>query len=119
MAYERKERSDRSERGERGERPERGGPRRKKTCPFTGPAALTIDWKDVRMLGRFINEKGKIAPARVSAVAPAKQRELARAIKRARFMALMPFTRDEAPYQDRGDRPDRGERTPRYSERGE
>ena len=70
--------------------------RRKKTCPFTGPNAPKIDWKNTKMLSRYISERGKIMPTRITAVSPKKQRELARAIKRARFMALLPYVRDEA-----------------------
>ena len=65
--------------------------RRKKTCPFTGPNAPKIDYKDVRMLQRYISERGKIVPSRISAVCVKKQRELARAIKRARFLGLLPY----------------------------
>jgi small subunit ribosomal protein S18 len=65
--------------------------RRKKTCPFTGPNAPKIDYKDVRMLQRYISERGKIVPARISAVSTKKQRELAQAIKRARFLGLLPY----------------------------
>jgi small subunit ribosomal protein S18 len=70
--------------------------RRKKSCPFTGPNAPKIDWKDTKTLSRYISERGKIMPSRITAVSPKKQRELARAIKRARFMALLPYVRDEA-----------------------
>lgn len=69
--------------------------RRRKTCPFSGPRAQTIDWKDVRLLGRYISERGKIVPSRITAVSTKKQRELAKAIKRARFMALLPYVRQE------------------------
>lgn len=65
--------------------------RRRKTCPFTGPNAPKIDYKDVRTLGRFVSERGKIVPSRITAVSAKKQRELAKAIKRARYLALMPF----------------------------
>ena len=65
--------------------------RRKKTCPFTGPNAPKIDYKDVRMLQRYISERGKIVPARISAVCTKKQRILAQAIKRARFLGLLPY----------------------------
>ena len=65
--------------------------RRKKTCPFTGPNAPVIDWKDTRLLGRYISERGKIIPSRITAVSQKKQRELAKAIKRARFMGLLPY----------------------------
>jgi len=69
--------------------------RRKKTCPFTGPNAPTIDWKDTRLLGRYISERGKIIPSRITAVSQKKQRELAKAIKRARFMGLLPYVQQD------------------------
>ena len=69
--------------------------RRRKTCPFSGPKAPAIDWKDVRLLGRFVSERGKMVPSRITAVSQKKQRELAQAIKRARYMALMPYVRNE------------------------
>lgn len=65
--------------------------RRRKTCPFSGQNALTIDYKDIRLLNRFVSERGKIIPSRISAVSMKKQRELTTAIKRSRFLALMPF----------------------------
>jgi small subunit ribosomal protein S18 len=104
--------SDRSERSDRGadrggDRGERGGDRpgaeggaagarrpfyrRRKSCPFSGPNAPKIDYKDVRLLSRFLSERGKIVPSRITAVSAKKQRELANAIKRARFLALLPY----------------------------
>ena len=68
--------------------------RRKKSCPFSGPNAPVIDYKDVRLLSRFLSERGKIVPSRITAVSAKKQRELARAIKRARFLALLPYVLD-------------------------
>ncbi len=68
--------------------------RRRKSCPFSGPGAPKIDWKDTRLLQRFVSERGKIVPSRITAVSAKKQRELARAIKRARFMALLPYISD-------------------------
>lgn len=65
--------------------------RRRKTCPFSGPGAPKIDYKDVKLLSRFISERGKIVPSRITAVSTKKQRELARAIKRARILSLLPF----------------------------
>ena len=65
--------------------------RRKKTCPFSGDNAPKIDYKDVKLLQRFISERGKIVPSRITAVSAKKQRLLANAIKRARFMALLPY----------------------------
>jgi small subunit ribosomal protein S18 len=65
--------------------------RRKKSCPFSGPNAPKIDYKDVRLLSRFLSERGKIVPSRITAVSAKKQRELANAIKRARYLALLPY----------------------------
>ncbi len=65
--------------------------RRRKTCPFSGENGMAIDYKDVRMLSKFISERGKIVPSRITAVSAKKQRELARAIKRARNLALIPY----------------------------
>ncbi|MFN4009721.1 MAG: 30S ribosomal protein S18 [Pannonibacter sp.] len=65
--------------------------RRRKTCPFTGNGAPVIDYKDIRLLQRYISERGKIVPSRITAVSAKKQRELARAIKRARILSLLPF----------------------------
>jgi len=65
--------------------------RRRKSCPFTGDNAPVIDYKDVRLLQRYISERGKIVPSRISAVSKKKQRELAQAIKRARFLGLLPY----------------------------
>jgi small subunit ribosomal protein S18 len=65
--------------------------RRRKTCPFSGPNAPKIDYKDVKLLQRYISERGKIVPSRITAVSAAKQRELAIAIKRARFLGLLPY----------------------------
>ncbi len=65
--------------------------RRKKSCPFTGPNAPKIDYKDVKLLQRHISERGKIIPARITSVCNKKQRELAQAIKRARFLGLLPY----------------------------
>ena len=65
--------------------------RRRKSCPFSGANAPTIDYKDVKLLQRFVSERGKIVPSRITAVSAPKQRELARALKRARFLALLPY----------------------------
>jgi len=65
--------------------------RRRKTCPFSGANAPKIDYKDVRLLQGFVSERGKIVPSRITAVSSKKQRELSTAIKRARFMALLPY----------------------------
>lgn len=69
---------------------------RRKTCPFSSPNAPKIDYKDVRLLSRFISERGKIVPSRISGVSAKKQRLLAQAIKRARFLALLPYVNEQA-----------------------
>ena len=65
--------------------------RRRKVCPFSGAAAPKIDYKDSRLLGRYMSERGKIVPSRITAVSAKKQRELATAIKRCRFLGLLPY----------------------------
>ena len=65
--------------------------RRRKVCPFSGAGAPKIDYKDVKLLQRYISERGKIVPSRITAVSTKNQRILANAIKRARFMALLPY----------------------------
>ena len=65
--------------------------RRRKSCPFDGPNAPVIDYKDTKLLSRFISERGKIVPSRITAVSAKKQRVLTQAIKRARYLALMPY----------------------------
>ncbi|MFC3225671.1 30S ribosomal protein S18 [Marinibaculum pumilum] len=65
--------------------------RRRKSCPFSGANAPVIDYKDVKLLQRFVSERGKIVPSRITAVSAKKQRELAKAIKRARQLALLPY----------------------------
>ena len=91
---------DRGDRDRGGDREGRGGRedgarrpffRRKKTCPFSGDNAPKIDYKDVKLLQRYISERGKIVPSRITAVSTKNQRTLANAIKRARFMALLPY----------------------------
>lgn len=64
---------------------------RPKSCPFSGKNAPKIDYKDVNLLRRSISERGKIMPSRISAVSAKMQRKLAVAIKRARYLALLPY----------------------------
>ena len=66
---------------------------RKKFCPFSQKNSPVIDYKDVKMLSRYISEKGKITPSRITNVSRSKQLELSKAIKRARFLGLMSFTK--------------------------
>ncbi|WP_044043795.1 30S ribosomal protein S18 [Octadecabacter antarcticus] len=65
--------------------------RRRKSDPFDGDNAPKIDYKDTRTLQRYVSERGKIVPSRITAVGAKNQRALARAIKRARFLALLPY----------------------------
>tara|TARA_B100001057_G_C22742156_1_gene908227 strand:+ start:1000 stop:1275 length:276 start_codon:yes stop_codon:yes gene_type:complete len=65
---------------------------KKKYCPFSQPGSPLIDYKDIRLLSRYITEKGKIVPSRITGVSRKKQRELSKAIKRARFLSLMSYT---------------------------
>src|SRR5262245_28044575 len=69
--------------------------RRRKTCPFSGANAPKIDYKDVKLLQRYVSQRGKIVPSRITAVSAKKQRELAQAIKRARFLGLLPYVIQE------------------------
>ena len=85
--------ADRPERPERPERP-RGRKGRRKVCSFCVDKIDTIDYKDVARLRRFVSERAKILPRRVSGTCARHQRELTVAIKRARQIALMPFVSD-------------------------
>lgn len=67
--------------------------RNKKTSPVLEAGIRFVDYKDERFLSRFIGENGKILPSRLSGVDARHQRQLARAIKRARYLALLPYTR--------------------------
>ncbi|MBS4207152.1 30S ribosomal protein S18 [Bacillus sp. FJAT-50079] len=73
----------------------RGGRRRRKVCFFTSNGITHIDYKDVDMLKKFISERGKILPRRVTGTSAKYQRKLTRAIKRSRQMALLPFVSGE------------------------
>ena len=75
---------------------ERGGSRqlfkRRKFCRFTAEKVEWIDYKDVDLLKDFVNENGKIIPARITGTKTGYQRQLSDAIKRARYLALLPYT---------------------------
>jgi small subunit ribosomal protein S18 len=66
-------------------------PRKRKRCPFTTTGVREIDYKDIDTLSKFITERGKILPRRITGVSAFHQRLLSNAIKRARHMALLPF----------------------------
>jgi len=65
---------------------------RKKFCPFSQKNSPIIDYKDTKLLSRYVSEKGKIIPSRITNVSRGKQKDLSTAIKRARFLALISFT---------------------------
>ncbi|PZP40063.1 MAG: 30S ribosomal protein S18 [Pseudomonas fluorescens] len=86
---------------------------RRRGCPFSGPKAQKIDYKDVRLLGKYLSDYGKILPRHITGVCAEKQRELAQAIKRARMLALLPYTVKFDPSAPRPERAPRGDRAPR------
>ncbi len=85
MAYTKNEKSD-------APKMRRGGRRRKKVCVFCGKENNEIDYKDVNKLKRYVSERGKILPRRITGNCAKHQRALTVAIKRARHVALMPYT---------------------------
>ncbi len=87
--------SDKMEKAEKFDRP-RGGMRkgRRKVCSFCVDRVESIDYKDVARLRRYVSERAKILPRRVTGTCARHQRELTVAIKRARQIALMPFVSD-------------------------
>jgi small subunit ribosomal protein S18 len=70
-------------------------PRKKKSCPFKAAGFKSIDYKDTDTLYQFITERGKILPRRITGVSYFFQKKLKTAIKRARYMALLPFVSEE------------------------
>jgi len=85
------ERINSSTRSNKPAQPRRHFFRRRKSCPFSEQGALKIDYKDVRTLQKYISERGRIIPRRITSVSAKHQRNLALAIKRARFLALLPY----------------------------
>ena len=66
--------------------------RRRKFCRFTADGVTEIDYKDIATLKNYVTESGKIVPSRITGTRAKYQRQLARAIKRARYLALLPYT---------------------------
>lgn len=66
--------------------------RRKRYCRFTAEGITDVDYKDLELLKSFITESGKIVPARITGTKAKYQRQLTKAIKRSRYLALMPYT---------------------------
>ncbi len=92
---------DRGERGERGDRGDReggderggrGGFRRRRACRFCSEKDAVIDYRDQNAMKYFISERGKIVPRRISGNCAKHQRKVAEAVKRARQLALLPYT---------------------------
>ncbi|MEQ8978924.1 MAG: 30S ribosomal protein S18 [Deltaproteobacteria bacterium] len=96
------DRDGRDRDGRDGGRVGRGGRRggKRKVDPFLVDKTLKIDWRDPQLLSRFITERGKIVPRRVSGVTAKNQRRLAKAIKRARQMALLPYGGHKVPLRN-------------------
>tara|TARA_B100000686_G_C16750870_1_gene952389 strand:- start:690 stop:935 length:246 start_codon:yes stop_codon:yes gene_type:complete len=63
----------------------------KRSCPLSGKDAPIIDYKNIELLKKYITEKGKILPSRVTQVSTKKQKELTLAVKRARYLGLLPY----------------------------
>lgn len=72
----------------------RGGIRRRKVCQFCADKTETIDYKDVDKLRKYVTDRGKILPKRITGTCAIHQREVTKAIKRARIVALLPYTAD-------------------------
>ena len=72
----------------------RGGMRRKKVCQFCADKTETIDYKDVEKLRKYVTDRGKILPKRITGTCAMHQRQVTKAIKRARIVALLPYTAD-------------------------
>ena len=72
----------------------RGGYRRKKVCQFCADKTQTIDYKDVETLSKFVTERGKILPKRITGTCAIHQRDITTAVKRARVVALLPYSAD-------------------------
>ena len=82
------------DRGDRKMRPRGGRRPRRKVCDFCSNKVEFIDYKDVNRLRRYISERGKISPRRMLGTCAKHQRQMAEAIKRARAIALLPYTVD-------------------------
>ena len=66
--------------------------RRRKYCRFTAEGSSEVDYKDIELLKAFVTETGKIVPARITGTKAKYQRQLANAIKKARYLSLLPYT---------------------------
>ena len=94
-------------------REKRGGPGsgRRKPCPFCRDKVEQVDYKDVGTLRRFISDRGKIRSRRITGACRRHQNQIAKAVKRARELALLPYVGDQrADREERGGRRDRDDR---------
>src|SRR5438045_531416 len=68
--------------------------KKRRSCPFSGPNGLKVDYKNIQLLQKFLSDSGKILPSRITAVSTKHQRHLSCAVKHARFLALIPYIAD-------------------------
>lgn len=95
MEETKREYTPRPERSDRGDRPQRGGGRRRrKVCACCVDKIEKVDYKDTARLRKFMSDRGKILPRRMTGACARHQRQLTEAIKRARQIALLPYTAD-------------------------
>lgn len=92
MVMDRMDRMDRGDRGDRGERGDRrrGFSRGKPQIRYQMPKDSVINYKNVALLQKYVNDRGKIVPRRLSGISAKQQRQLTAAVKQARFLALLP-----------------------------
>lgn len=90
--FERSEGGDRGDKSDRGGRRMGGGMRRRRSCRLCAEKIDYVDFKDVKLLQSFVPERGKVMPRRISGSCALHQRKLMEAIKRARNIALLPYT---------------------------
>ena len=96
MAFQRKsERDEKKARDEKKKKKMRMAPKRR-SCRFCADKKVSIDYKNVRALGSFLSERGRLVPRRISGNCSQHQREVTLAVKRARVMALIPFSATQA-----------------------
>ena len=86
------------------------GSTRRRPCPYCREKIDQVDYKDISMLRRFVSERGKIRSRRITGACRRHQSQIARAVKRARELALLPYVAEPSERGERGDRGDRGDR---------
>jgi small subunit ribosomal protein S18 len=88
----------------------RGGPGRRKPCPFCRDKVEFVDYKDISTLRKFISDRGKIRSRRITGACRRHQNQIARAVKRARELALLPYVAESSGNDREGGRRERGDR---------